>query len=1211
MISQSSVSAQIDSVFWFAAPWVSVGHANNVPVVLRISTFNAPTTVRVWQPAGAYDSTFVVPANSLNSHDLSSIINTLESKPADLALNYGLKIEADTLITVVYEVVTAVNNPETYSLKGQNGIGLEFVCPFQTSWANGIYSPLPKSMICIIATEDNTTVWITPRTNIVGHPANITYSIVLQRGQVYTAENLLQTTNIPGNNLSGTIVVANKPISVTVSDDSVRSTGGGCRDLAGDQIVPVDVLGTEYIVNKGNMFAASNEGIYVVATENFTTVTFVDALGTTTQLLNQGDTWNRIMTQAVAYVSSDKPIYVLQASGFGCEVGEALLPPINCAGSSQVNFTRTNTQTFILNILCPTSAIGNFLLNGSATLVPSSAFVTVPGTGGLWSGAQINFTVAQIPSGTSNFLINTSDFFGMGVINGGSTSGCLFHYMSSFNRKVFVNAGIDQFVCSGEPNIPLSGTVSGGANTGAWEAINGTGSFSSLTSLSTNYTPSSTDYVQGSVRFVLRSTGNCDPIRDTVEVSFIQSPTIEAGIGQSFCQNNVSTFPISGAVTFAAAGSWTGGNGGVFGNSGSPSTTYTPSLLDLSAGSVMLYYTSVGSFFACPNKTDSVQYVFTPKPTVLPGGNITICSNSTSVPLSGSVSGGSTTGQWTTTGTGGFSPSQTSLTGDYILSSGDITAGQIMLYLTSTNNGDCLAEQDSLEVTIIDFPVVTITTEDSICSSSPTINLTGTVTGGFSSIWTTNGLGTISVPGNLNTIYSLSLLDPGIGFMDLILTSSGVCPPEKDSIRIQFINPPSVNAGTDLNYCSNELIQLNGSIIGTDTTVSWSTLGTGNFLPGPSFIDGVYQASVADEGNGFVNLVLSSATSFGCPPDKDTLRIDFNPIPVADFNSNAVCQGTNTTFTDLSTTASGTLTGWDWDFGDAGQSITQNPSHNYSTNGNIDVSLIVTSNNGCKDTIVKSVTVHPIPVPSFTAPDFCVGAPNQLTNTSFISSGVILSYDYDFGGLGTSTSEDPTFTFNTLGTYIVELSATSSFGCIGTTTQQVIVYPSPIADFTADPTTALVNQVINFTDLSQDSIQQWLWDFGDGEGINIPNSSNAYTDGGIYIVTLNVVDNHGCEDQATREISIVLLPVLPTGFTPNGDNENDVFIIRGGPFKSVDFKIYNNWGELIFETNDGNVGWDGTFKGEMAAIGVYTWTFVVDIGSGVIYKESGDVTLMR
>ena len=115
----------------------------------------------------------------------------------------------------------------------------------------------------------------------------------------------------------------------------------------------------------------------------------------------------------------------------------------------------------------------------------------------------------------------------------------------------------------------------------------------------------------------------------------------------------------------------------------------------------------------------------------------------------------------------------------------------------------------------------------------------------------------------------------------------------------------------------------------------------------------------------------------------------------------------------------------------------------------------------------------------------------------------------------------------------------------------------------------------------------------------------------MYVVTLTIVDNIGCIDTVSKEISIALLPVLPSGFTPNGDGENDVFIIRGGPFRNVDFKVYNNWGLVIFESNDSEVGWDGTYKGEPVPMGVYTWTFVVDMGSNYIVKESGDVTLIR
>ena len=112
-------------------------------------------------------------------------------------------------------------------------------------------------------------------------------------------------------------------------------------------------------------------------------------------------------------------------------------------------------------------------------------------------------------------------------------------------------------------------------------------------------------------------------------------------------------------------------------------------------------------------------------------------------------------------------------------------------------------------------------------------------------------------------------------------------------------------------------------------------------------------------------------------------------------------------------------------------------------------------------------------------------------------------------------------------------------------------------------------------------------------------------------MVLTVSDINDCSDTVSRIISIALLPVLPTGFTPNGDGANDIFLIRGGPFKTVDFKVYNNWGELIFSTNDGNIGWDGTFKGENSPFGVYTWTFVVEMGNGQVIKKTGDVTLIR
>src|ERR1700746_3386948 len=109
---KASISfAQIDTAFWFAAPWVTPSHNGNTPIVFRIATFGNATAVRVHQIAGTYDTTINIPANSLYSHDISWIVNTAETKPADMSLPYGFKISSDFPITVVYEVVTTQNNP--------------------------------------------------------------------------------------------------------------------------------------------------------------------------------------------------------------------------------------------------------------------------------------------------------------------------------------------------------------------------------------------------------------------------------------------------------------------------------------------------------------------------------------------------------------------------------------------------------------------------------------------------------------------------------------------------------------------------------------------------------------------------------------------------------------------------------------------------------------------------------------------------------------------------------------------------------------------------------------------------------------------------------------------------------------------------------------------------------------------------------------------
>jgi len=1239
-MSFTTVQSQVDTVFWFAAPWVTPDHDNNVQLAFRISTFGAPANVRIQLPSGTYDTTFLVPANSLASIPLDHIVDDLESKPADAVLTSGIKITSDNMMTVVYDFISDLvtitpgnpNNPETYSLKGQNGMGTEFVVPFQTLWDNrdlntdrngdGFVTD-PRQFFSVVATEDNTTIWITPNCDVVGHPADITYSVVLPvAGNVYTCENVVMTTSNPGSSLSGSIVVSDKPVSVTMNDDSVNpSGGGGCFDLMGDQIVPTDVIGNEYIVNIGGLNAGSDESIFIIPAENFTTVTVTDA-GTSTQLMNQGETWQYSITDPLTHIIADKPVYLIHMSGYGCELGIAILPPLNCAGSDEVSFPRNNNQAFSLNLLCEAGDEVGFALaaggGGTGTINPA-LFTPVPGTGGAWVGTQIDFTNAEIVSGFQNTLTNSMGYFSMGVINGGATSGCLYHYMSSFHRKVITDAGNDTTVCNGEPVVNLNGSVIGGTTTGEWTVLDGTGTLNNPTNLITTYDPSPGDYGQGFVTFVLSSTGNCEPIRDTMQVTYIQSPVTDAGLDDSYCKNNVGVVPINGSVQFATGASWSGGNGGAFGNPGSLSTTYTPSPADIAQDSTILYLTSAGSLFACPDDQDTIVIFYTEAPNVTAGASLVLCSSETIINLNGSVTGATTSGTWTTTGFGGFTPSADNPVTDYNISSADVSAGTIYITLTSTGNGGCLPEKDSIQVTFLDEPVVTVTANDSVCSNLSLLDLTGTVSLGFTTNWTTSGFGSVVAPASLTTQYNITAVDTAQGYVDVYLASDpGICPSVVDSMRIFFIDPPNANAGLDQDHCDNQIIQLNGSVTGVNTAGSWATMGTGSFSPSSNQVVTNYIPSPGDLGNGSVTLILSSTSVFGCPPDNDILVVTFKDSPVANFSATEECEGNNTTFTDQSTTTDGTINSWQWDFGDLGTSIAQDPIHMYPGDNSYTAILIAGGSNGCYDTISVNVDVNPVPLAEFSPTMACEGTPVDFTDLSFLDPGTITTWLYDFGS-GTSSDANPTYTFTTTGAQAVTLTVTSDEGCTDDTTMILTVTPAPVADFSFTPNPALVLEEVYFTDLSTgNQIGFWDWEFGDSQGSNVQNPSHNYSEGGDYEITLYVTDALGCEDSTSKVITIALPPVLPTGFTPTGDGQNDVFWIRGGPFKAVTFNIYNKWGELIFTSSEDDfitswedLGWDGMYNGEPAPQGVYTWTFVVQMANDATIKDSGDVTLIR
>jgi gliding motility-associated-like protein len=112
-----------------------------------------------------------------------------------------------------------------------------------------------------------------------------------------------------------------------------------------------------------------------------------------------------------------------------------------------------------------------------------------------------------------------------------------------------------------------------------------------------------------------------------------------------------------------------------------------------------------------------------------------------------------------------------------------------------------------------------------------------------------------------------------------------------------------------------------------------------------------------------------------------------------------------------------------------------------------------------------------------------------------------------------------------------------------------------------------------------------------------------------------VTNTAGCSDSIVsviQALSKAIEPIaVPTGFSPNGDGGNDVLHVLGGPFESVDFKIFNGWGNLIYSTTDPKGGWDGTYQGTAQPVGVYVYTVTGKTIDGKNIKMSGNVTLIR
>ncbi|TAE70924.1 MAG: gliding motility-associated C-terminal domain-containing protein [Bacteroidetes bacterium] len=473
--------AQIDTEFWFVAPDVvsiAQGHADR-PIFFRVVT-TQPATVTVSIPSNPSFAPIIVnlPANTVRGFGLDASIDLVENRPFGQVNNKGFLITSTTPISAYYEVWgvgdPAQNqafqlNPEIFSLKGSKALGKDFYIPSQTSFANAVSEA--RESIDIVATEDNTSVTFNLTAQAQGSPeyqANQDYIITLNRGQTFA---LKSTTGNSSFSFRGSSVSANKPIAVTISDDSIDR--GGSWDLIGDQLLAAEQWGKEYIVIR-NLTGVGQDRVYIVAAEDNTNVISNGNLSTMNRR-QQLDIIDMSTTPTV-YITSDKPICVMHLTGHigfnnGIESNSSILPPISCGGATSLSFTRNTPNDFNMYVLVKDIAKGGFTINGNATLLTASDFTAI-GTSG-WSFANKGFSIAQIPfavnANGSHTIANSIGNFHVGISSAfrnaaNNIVGSNYAYFSNV-EQISTNLGANQSICQGQ-----SITLDAGANmtTYAW-----------------------------------------------------------------------------------------------------------------------------------------------------------------------------------------------------------------------------------------------------------------------------------------------------------------------------------------------------------------------------------------------------------------------------------------------------------------------------------------------------------------------------------------------------------------------------------------------------------------------------------------------------------------------------------------------------------------------------------------------------------------------
>ncbi|MBL0310356.1 MAG: PKD domain-containing protein [Bacteroidetes bacterium] len=436
--------------------------------------------------------------------------------------------------------------------------------------------------------------------------------------------------------------------------------------------------------------------------------------------------------------------------------------------------------------------------------------------------------------------------------------------------------------------------------------------------------------------------------------------------------------------------------------------------------------------------------------------------------------------------------------------------------------------------------------------------------------------------------------------------SKMACHPIDTSKITTSLNPLNISISIqDTSGCSPLNLRFAGTS-GLPTTQYFWHFGDGDSASGNNVVH-LYQGS----GTFQVKLVaVDSNTCTGIDSvfalvtlANDSVIADFKLDILNDCDSNLVVDLTN-----QSTNAAQYF----WNFGDGTSSSAMDENHTYHSPGSYAITLLVVDNNRCHpiDSMTKTVRLLPNSNAEFNALNVCEEYAVQFENLSNPNARFI----WNFGDAHTSTSFAPAHYYKPSGVYTVHLIIIDSASCNvrDTAIHNVEVYPQPSAGFLIANDTFKFETPIQLRNNSID-YDHLLWDMGDGTLLEDETDPlYTYQKPGWFSICL-MASNDVCIDTQCRNVYISYSGIIgvPNAFSPNGDHINDFVRVEGRGIVEMTFRIFNRWGEKVFETKDQHLGWNGVYKGALQEMDTYTYTLNATLVDGQFVTMKGNITLLR